>query len=264
MSSPSSLVLYADDILLSHVISSPSCMASVQSDLDLIAHWINSHLLSLNPNKCKYMVISRKSSSFTSSLPSLSLAGVSLEQVQVFKYLGVVISSRLSWSDHVLHVAAKARKSIGVIYRNFYRHFSPATLLQLYKSIVLPQLTYCSSVWAPSSSSGSMRKLESVQHFALKVCLHQWNSTYSDCLHAVHLPSFSARYTLAKLTLLYKIKTSLVFFPSGYIHPAHVSAYALRHQHSSNIFIPFFRTAQLFSPFCCCPMELSPFSHSGP
>ena len=45
VSSPSSLVLYADDILLSHVISSPSCMASVQSDLDLIAHWINSHLL---------------------------------------------------------------------------------------------------------------------------------------------------------------------------------------------------------------------------
>ena len=87
------------------------------------------------------MVISRKSSSFTSSLPSLFLAGVSLEQVQLFKYLGVVISSRLSWSDHVLHVTAKARKSIGVIYRNFYRHSSPATLLQLYKSIVLPQLT---------------------------------------------------------------------------------------------------------------------------
>ena len=174
VSSPSSLILYADDILLSHVIPSPSCMASVQSDLDLIAHWINSHLLSLNPNKCKYMVISRNSSSFTSSLPSLSLAGVSLEQVQLFKYLGVVISnsSRLSWSDHVLHVAAKARKSIGVIYHNFYRHSSPATLLQLYKSIVLPQLTYCSSVWAPSSSSGSMCKLESVQHFALKVCLH--------------------------------------------------------------------------------------------
>ena len=180
-------------------------MASVQSDLDLIAHWINSHLLSLNPNKCKYMVISRKSSSFTSSLPSLFLAGVSLEQVQLFKYLGVVISSHLSWSDHVLHVTAKARKSIGVIYRNFYRHSSPATLLQLYKSIVLPQLTYCSSVWAPSSSSGSMRKLESVQHFALKVCLH---------LHAVHLPSLSTRYALAKLTLLYKIKNSLVFFPS--------------------------------------------------
>ena len=127
VSSPSSLILYADNILLSHVIS---CMASVQSDLDLIAHWINSHLLSLNPNKCKYMVIARKSSSFTSSLPSLFLAGVSLEQVQLFKYLGVVSSnsSRLSWSDHVLHVT---RKSIGVIYRNFYHHSSPATLLQL-------------------------------------------------------------------------------------------------------------------------------------
>ena len=149
----------------------------------------------------------------------------------------------------LLHVTAKAWKSIGVIYRNFYRHSSPATLLQLYKSIVLPQLTYCSSVWAPSSSSGSMRKLESVQHFALKVCLHQWNSNYSDCLHAVHLPSLFARYALAKLTLLYKIKNPLVFFPSGYIHPAHVSAYALRHQHSSNNFIPFFRTESGLNSF---------------
>ena len=91
--------------------------------------------------------------------------------------------------------------------------------------------------------------VQNVQHFALKVCLHQWNSIYSDCLHAVHLPSLSARYALAKLTLLYKIKNSLVFFPSGYIHPAHVSAYALRHQHSSNIFIPFFRTESGLNSF---------------
>ena len=89
----------------------------------------------------------------------------------------------------------------------------------------------------------------SLQHFALKVCLHQWNSNYNDCLHAVHLPSLSARYALAKLTLLYKIKNSLVFFPSGYIHCAHVSAYALRHQHSSNIFIPFFRTESGLNSF---------------
>ena len=86
--SPSvNLTLYADDILLSHPISSPHCMFSVQSNINLILSWLSSHHLYVNSKKTKYMIITRKPPSFLSSLPPLFLNDVRLDCVSSYKYL---------------------------------------------------------------------------------------------------------------------------------------------------------------------------------
>ena len=59
---------------------------------------------------------------------------------------------------------------IRVIYRYLYHHLSIRTLITLYTELVLPFLTYCSTVWAPSSFSCNSKSLERVQHFALRLC----------------------------------------------------------------------------------------------
>jgi len=46
----------------------------------------------------------------------LILGGITLEQVESYRYLGVMVSSRLTWSDHIKHVCAKARKLVGMLY----------------------------------------------------------------------------------------------------------------------------------------------------
>ena len=117
------------------------------------------------------MLMSRKQ---TSSLPTCSLCvnDSTLEQVTVYKYLGVSISSSLSWSSHINSVCSKVRKTSALIYRSFYQHTSPSVLIQLYKSLVLPYFCYCSCVWdppAPPQASKSFLQSQFQEWYSDKV-----------------------------------------------------------------------------------------------
>ena len=137
-------------------------MHCVQSNNDLISTWISLHYLTINSLKTKYIIISKKSPTFLASLPPPCLNNSQLDLVTSFKYLGIIISSNLSWSLHIQSICSKARQIIGVIYRSLYQHASPQTFFTQYRSLVLPHLTYCSSVWDPSkicSTLHSSKKL---------------------------------------------------------------------------------------------------------
>ena len=112
----------------------------IQHDIEEVEQWASSNYLKLNATKCKYMIISRKPGvtyTFT-----FYLNGVPLERVEIFKYLGVLLRSNLSWSDHIAMVCSKARKLLGLLYRQFYNHATPSTIKQLYLSLVRPHLEY--------------------------------------------------------------------------------------------------------------------------
>ena len=51
--------LYADDTLLYRVISSPNDYVKLQNDINTFTEWVGKNRLTLNANKCKYMVISK-------------------------------------------------------------------------------------------------------------------------------------------------------------------------------------------------------------
>ena len=125
-----------------------------------------------NTAKCKYMRISRKKKCSISA-PSFFLNGCPLEEVPTFKYLGVIISSDLSWSQHIEGICSKARKIIGMLYRRYYQYADSSTLLKLYTSLVRPH-EYAAPVWDPSTVQ-DIQHLESVQKFALWVSSKQWH-----------------------------------------------------------------------------------------
>ena len=76
------------------------------------------NFLTLNASKCKYMLVSR--SRIHQYSPQLYLADQSLECVQSYKYLGVTITSTLSWSDHIQSICNKSRRLVGLLYCQFY------------------------------------------------------------------------------------------------------------------------------------------------
>ena len=135
-----SLTLYADDILLSYPFQSSSDLSLAQCSIDLLSSWLKSRYLTVNVSKTKYMIISRKPSSFLSLLPSLFLDNSPLECVSNFKYLGVILTSQLSWTPHIDHICSKSKKTLGTSF----------------PSVLLPLLTPCSSqtllVFSSSSS----------------------------------------------------------------------------------------------------------------
>ena len=69
LSEGSSLILYADDILLYQPVASVADFAGLQSDVNSIHDWTSCNFLSFNEKKCKLMHISRKRSPVLPTTP---------------------------------------------------------------------------------------------------------------------------------------------------------------------------------------------------
>ena len=241
LSPDTTLIIYADDILLYMPINSPSDYTKLQNDVDTLVSWISHQYLTLNPAKCKAMLISNKKSY---APPSITINQTPIESVREFKYLGVLLTSNLSWSSHVKAVCSKARRLIGMIYRRFYKFCNTATLRQLYVSFVRPHLEYASPVWRPHLKK-DIELLEKVQLFACKVCLRMWSGcNYDTALSILNIPRLSVRHSIAQLTLLIKYHKHLCHVPP-YIAPLlSISESSLRS--SGSFLIPFARTSNHF------------------
>ena len=131
-----------------------------------------------NAKKSKYMIVTRKPQSFVCWLPPLYVKNLHLELVTSYKYLGAILTCKLSWSPHIQAICSKVRKVIGFVYHTFYKHCTFQTLVKLYVSFALPYLTYCSSVWDPPPHTINALIPEKVQLFVLKVCSKKWSASY--------------------------------------------------------------------------------------
>ena len=89
------------------------------------------------------------------------LYGCILDGVLSVKYLGVTISEDLKWTDHVNDIVKKAYKTLGLLERNIQGH-NRDLKSTAYKTLVLPQLEYASTVWSPHTDQYT-DKLESIQ-----------------------------------------------------------------------------------------------------
>ena len=85
----------------------------LQDDIHSISEWVSANHLHLNVSKCKTMLISRKRTCLEA--PPLLINGRTLKQVECFKYLGLLLTSDLSWSPHIETACSKARKLLGMI-----------------------------------------------------------------------------------------------------------------------------------------------------
>jgi len=117
----------------------------------------------------------------------LHLNGTSLKTVSTFKYLGVLVSSSLQWSPHIQGVCSKAHKIIDLLYRWYYQHSDPSTLLHLYLSLVRTHTEYAAQVWDPHLYK-DISSLENIQKFALRVCCKNRNVGYSELLDLCKCP----------------------------------------------------------------------------
>ena len=73
------------------------------------------------------MVLSRR---LHAVQPQIIVIGCHVAQATCLKYLGVTVSSNLSWSANIHNTCAKARKQLGLLYQHFHCS-APAGLLCL-------------------------------------------------------------------------------------------------------------------------------------
>ena len=186
------ILMYADDVKIFKMISSPADQVLLQSDLNRFHKWCIENLMELNVKKCKHMVYSR----YAPQNFLYYINGNALETVKSFCDLGVLFDMKLTFNSHI---QITVNKSTGVLC--FVKHWAkefkdPYITKRLYTSLVRPILEYASVIWDPYYNVYT-KKLESVQKQFLLFCLRglNWNSN-------THLPPYRSRLGLIKLPTL--------------------------------------------------------------
>ena len=101
--------------------------------------------MEFNPSKCQVVHITRSRQPINTTF---SMHGQVLDSVDSAQYLGLGITSDLSFAQHINHTTANASKSFGYLKRNILTK-NPAIRQAAYKTIVSPQVEYASTVWSP-------------------------------------------------------------------------------------------------------------------
>jgi ribonuclease P/MRP protein subunit RPP40 len=159
--------LFADDSKCFKDICSLNDCLLLQHDLDQLYEWSRSWHMSFNSNKCKVLSVTRRPNPYRFNY---CMNGVPFEHVGDFKDLGVVIDKTLSFTAHINQLIPKCNKICGLIKRSIGFKAPTNVKLQLFKSLCLPLLDYCSSVWYPHSKF-NIRRIESIQRSIFNPCI---------------------------------------------------------------------------------------------
>ena len=136
-----------------------------------------------------------------------------LERTDSATYLGVELSSDLTWAAHINKTCKKANKSLAFLRRNL-KIKDPKIKEMAYKGLVRPVLEYCSPVWNPHHSK-YIDMLEMIQRRAARYTMNNYQtySSVSDMIDRLGWESLAARRIRADIIIFYKIQNSLIAVP---------------------------------------------------
>ena len=193
-------ILYADKNLRSLELI-------VNQELCKLYDWLTANKVTLNVKKTNFVIFSPAQRKFT-HLPKIKIfdneqnKSVALECKEIVKYLGILIDNNLSGKHHTDHIVIKISRTIGLISK--LRHFVPKhTLINIYRSLIAPYLSYGLIVWGQACKS-YLDKLLKLQKRVLRFIY------FSD--HNQHvIPLFSDAGILPLQFSYYELTANLMF-----------------------------------------------------
>ena len=182
----SSCAIFADDTTV-HAASSDSKLscARISADLDVAAEWADSWGMLFSAEKSEHLHIGKATGQ------RVTMRGVPIPQVKHHRHLGLVMNTRLSWTEHIKDVHGTCSRMIGVL-RRLRRRLQGTTVKAIFIGAIRPRMEYASQVW----SGGPTQSLQRLQDSFCK-------------RHGIRLPPLQTRFDYHSLVLLYKMRSSL-------------------------------------------------------
>ena len=166
-------------------------------ELKLFQQWFDDNMLTANMSKTKYMLFD----SASPNLYKLQIGETTLEEVQKFKLVGVVINNSLSWIDHYDHILTKIRPCLRALYlvRN---SLDTDCKLLIYNSLIISHLNYCLPIWSNLTS----KQTTAIQVIMNKALRSIFNIKKRDSCSLIYkqnkLLQFKENTTYMKLTYI--------------------------------------------------------------
>ena len=166
-----SFCFFADDIVLL-----PETIVRLQTQLDVLAR--NCVILDLHVNLGKSNIVIFKNGGCISKKEKGFCDGQNITIVNSYKYVGLFLTIRVTFSSALNEMANKARKGITDIFITLWRlgDFSPTIFLKMFDAQVKPMLVYDSEI----RGLKECKSVEKVHTFALKKLLNVSPRTPND------------------------------------------------------------------------------------
>jgi exonuclease III len=131
-----------------------------------------------------------------------------IERVQSFTYLGLVLDSNLSWKPHIENVIKKVAPFTGLLRKVRFFVYKPM-LMQLYYAFIHSRFTYCLPIWSAASKS-LLEKVQRLQNKAIKSIRFLDRLTPTDSLYDEKFLSFTQTIDYESTLFIHKITMGLV------------------------------------------------------
>lgn len=198
------LRLFADDTAISYEATNVYELSEdMSTDLHIVTSYLENNLLALNLQKTKTMLFGAKD---TQGHPVLTINGVVIEEVDQFKYLGVLIDSQLKWDAHIREVVAKCSSLCGIL-RRLSSFVPQQVLLKMYYAFIHSRYQYGISAWG-STYNTYLKEIQIQQNRCIKAFyrfsyLQPTNTLYTEMEHNI-LP-IAGLYTMRAGIIMFKI-----------------------------------------------------------
>ena len=217
----SKIKFFADDTMIFSVVHDPRRTAyELNKDLQTISTWAHQWKLSFNPDINKQAVEVLFSHKIKKSIhPPIFFNDAEVIRVNEHKHLGLILDSKLSFSQHVNEKIKIARKSLGVI--KYLSSYLPIKTLELiYKLYIRPHFDYCDVIYhipnihdmytSANSLHTLMESIERIQYHAALAITGTWQgSSRTKLYEELGWESLTDRRWLRRLIQFYKIHNNM-------------------------------------------------------
>lgn len=198
--SPIQLRLFADDCVIYSTINTKEDQVQLNHSLQLIHAWCKKWGMALNAKKTVSITFTNKKTPLNFAY---TLDNKEIGKSNHVKYLGVTLTSNLSWESHIDAVCSRAQGKLAFLRRKL-RNAPPATKLTAYKTLIRPALEYADIIWDPYQKY-LVKKIERIQNLAVRFIFSDYSrhTSVTNLLNKAQLPSLAHRRITSKLKFLY-------------------------------------------------------------
>ena len=161
------MLLYADDsVIYASADSFHDAWQAVQTDLENVNLWCRYHKLSMNCSKTKAMYFSPRPPDNIKNI-RIELSGCEIDYVNVYKYLGIHLDTKLSFHNQFNDTYKLASYKL-LMLRRIRPVTTEFTALTVVKSMLLPYLDM-GNLYLTSQTQKDLGKLDIILNTALPV-----------------------------------------------------------------------------------------------
>ena len=199
---------YADDaVIYTSAKTIEEAREKLQQCINAVEYWYTENKLKVNVTKTEVMIFgtSKKIANVTEQDFCIRFGNTKLNIVKHFKYLGIELDQGLSWNHYCEAMARKAGLKLHMM-RRLQKVLPRQTMIQIYKTYLMPILEYAATVWG-FTSARNINRIQRIINLSARIISNNYdfvNCRGEEILKELNLSTFEERRDFLLAVTMYK------------------------------------------------------------